>query len=131
PPQPPTAAPLLSSFRKPPNHLGCNVRKAPYLAAGDGVTDDTASIQAALNAAAAAGGGTVYLPAGRYFVASHLSVGANVELRGASDGAHHYGTTPRGTVLLATEYPNQPAESPFITLANGAGVRGVSIFYPN
>ena len=37
-------------------------------AVGDGVVDDTAAIQAAINAASAAGGGTVYLPAGTYII---------------------------------------------------------------
>ncbi len=45
-----------------------NVRE--YGAKGDGVTDDTAAIQAAINAAAAAGGGAVYLPAATYMVKS-------------------------------------------------------------
>jgi parallel beta-helix repeat protein len=39
-----------------------------YGAIGDGVNDDTAEIQAAINAARDAGGGTVYLPPGTYIV---------------------------------------------------------------
>ncbi|MBD1554162.1 glycosyl hydrolase family 28-related protein [Pseudomonas typographi] len=39
-----------------------------YGAVGDGVTDDTAAIQAAVDAAAAAGGGQVYVPSGTYIV---------------------------------------------------------------
>lgn len=37
-------------------------------AKGDGITDDTAAIQAAIDAAAAAGGGEVYVPPGTYIV---------------------------------------------------------------
>ncbi|KJZ64419.1 putative Ig domain-containing protein [Pseudomonas fluorescens] len=37
-------------------------------AKGDGITDDTAAIQSAIDAAAAAGGGQVYVPTGTYIV---------------------------------------------------------------
>ncbi len=48
-----------------------NVKDAAYGAVGDGVHDDTPAIQAAVNAAIAAGAGnTVYLPAGTYLVAN-------------------------------------------------------------
>ncbi len=40
-------------------------------AKGDGVTNDTAAVQAALDAAHAAGGGTVYAPTGTYIVTGH------------------------------------------------------------
>ncbi len=39
-----------------------------YGAKGDGTTEDTTAVQAALNAAKAAGGGRVYLPTGTYLV---------------------------------------------------------------
>ncbi len=39
-----------------------------YGAVGDGVTNDTTAIQAAVNAAHAAGGGEVYIPSGTYIV---------------------------------------------------------------
>jgi len=39
-----------------------------YGAVGNGSTDDTASVQSAINAASSAGGGTVYFPSGTYKV---------------------------------------------------------------
>lgn len=56
-----------------------------YGAAGNGVADDTAEIQAALDAAHAAGGGIVYLPAGTYNISSALTMYNRITLRGAGD----------------------------------------------
>jgi hypothetical protein len=54
-------------------------------AVGDGVTNDTAEIQAALNFAFTNGGGRVYAPAGTYIINSPLIVRSNVIFEG--DGA--------------------------------------------
>ncbi|MEV4335772.1 glycosyl hydrolase family 28-related protein [Streptomyces sp. NPDC049590] len=51
-------------------------------AKGDGVTDDTAAIQAAINAAAVAGG-TLYFPAGRYTLTAALTWASGVNAVGA------------------------------------------------
>lgn len=48
-----------------------------YGAEGDGSTDDTVAIQDAIDAAAAAGGGVVYFPAGEYIVAGALQDTSN------------------------------------------------------
>ena len=67
-------------------------------AVGNGVTDDTAAIQAAIDACAAAGGGSVYVPPGVYLlsiakhpdstsVATALTLKSNVWLCGAGSGA--------------------------------------------
>ncbi len=53
-----------------------------YGAVGDGSTDDTPAIQAALSAAATAGGGVVYLPAATYVI-SNITLDTNVTLCGA------------------------------------------------
>jgi parallel beta-helix repeat protein len=53
--------------------------------ANDGLSD-TAAVQAALSAAASAGGGTVFLPAGTYEV-DHLNIGSNTEMAGDRAGA--------------------------------------------
>ena len=56
-----------------------------YGAKGDGVTDDTAAINAAINACSATGGGTVYLPPGIYIISGDpaLILSAGIFLCGA------------------------------------------------
>jgi hypothetical protein len=49
-------------------------------AIGDGATDDTAAIQAAINEAA---NGELYFPAGEYKITTALAVGARMTIRGA------------------------------------------------
>lgn len=56
--------------------------KADFGAAGDGATNDTAAVQAAITAASAAGGGTVWFPEGTYQVHSTIALASNVWLRG-------------------------------------------------
>lgn len=55
-----------------------------YGAQGDGTTDDTASIAAALSRAAALGGATVFVSPGTYKISSTLTLSPGVALRGAS-----------------------------------------------
>jgi hypothetical protein len=55
-----------------------------YGAKGDGVTDDTAAIQAAVSSLGT-DGGTVFLPAGHYRTTATLTVGSNVTLFGAGE----------------------------------------------
>lgn len=96
--------------------------------------DATPAIQAAINAASAAGGGVVYLRAGWYLLAGHLTVPANVEVRGVSPAARDNPGSSRGTVLWATEgrHTTSPdTATAAVTLSgNGAGLRSVRFFYP-
>jgi len=57
-----------------------------YGAKGNGVDDDTAALQRALDEAERAGGGTVLLPAGRYPISATLTVPPGVSLIGAGAG---------------------------------------------
>lgn len=51
-------------------------------AIGDGVADDTAEIQAAIDAAAAAGGGTVFIPDGDFMISSSITLKNLVSITG-------------------------------------------------
>jgi hypothetical protein len=62
-----------------------NVRE--YGAAGDGVADDAAACQSAIDAAVTAGGGDVVWPAGTYKLGSGLTVTGNVRIRLIGRGA--------------------------------------------
>ncbi len=65
--------------------------KTGYGAMGDGTCDDTAAIQAALDAAA--GGGTVYLAAGTYTITAPLTINSNTLLTGAGTSPVIWGVT--------------------------------------
>lgn len=92
------------------------------------LADNTAAFQAALDAAGAGGGGTVYVPAGDYPFAGSLRVPSGVELRGIFDVPHH--TISAGSVLMPTAGRDDENGTPFVQLEEGAGVRGLTFWYP-
>lgn len=89
--------------------------------------DVSAELQASLNAVAARGGGTVFLPAGRYLVNNPIVVPSNVELRGSWDVQHH---TQGGGTAIFTEYAGGhfgEDGASLIQLRQDAGIRGFKI----
>ncbi|MBN1421335.1 MAG: hypothetical protein JXP34_21355 [Planctomycetes bacterium] len=96
--------------------------------AGDGETDDTAAIQAALNAAAKASP-ICLLPPGRYRLNGSLVVPPGVTLAGASGAAPH-SEHPIGTVLLAYGGRGDPDGDPLVTLKPNAAIRNLIVHYP-
>lgn len=103
-----------------------------YGAAGDGAADDQPAIQAALDAAGAAGGGTVYLPVGQYKVSTHLNVPAGVELRGpcATRPIGYLNETCVLTGWEGRDTAGADTDTALITLNDNSGIRGFTITYP-
>jgi hypothetical protein len=97
-------------------------------AVGDGQTDDTAAIQAALNAAATEGP-VCLLPGGMYRVDGSLDVPPGVTFKGATDGVSHSEQTV-GTVLLAYGGRGEEDGTPLVTLRPNAVIREMIIHYP-
>ena len=91
--------------------------------------DNAAAFQAALDRAGEnPGGGTVYVPAGRYAFRQDITVPAGVDLRGCSDVPHH--TVSGGSVLMVYHNCGAEAGPPFVSLAAGSGLRGMTFWYP-
>ena len=58
-----------------------------YGAQGDGTTDDSTAIQAAIDAANSRGGGTIVFPAGAFRITRGITIYSRIVLRGAGMGA--------------------------------------------
>lgn len=71
-------------------------------ALGDGSTDDTSAVQAAITAANAAGGGKVYFPRGTYIIASALTGYGSIHYCGDGVGATILRTSGTATYSLFT-----------------------------
>ncbi len=95
---------------------------------GDGVTDDTKALQAAMEELAERGG-TLRLPAGRYLVAGSLQVPAGVAIQGEYDFPR-WSSPLSGTVILATGGRGDEEAPPLFDLGHSSAVRGITIYYP-
>jgi hypothetical protein len=116
-----------------------NVRD--YGAVADGVTDDTAAFQRAIDACAGEGGGIVQVPTGKYLLAGSLTLHASVTLEGtwrapATVDRYVDPDSPTGapklsgSVLLATGGKGDESGPPLFRLGFNACVKGVTVFYP-
>jgi len=108
------------------------VTSPPYKARGDGVTDDTAAIRAALRDAGKRGGGIVYLPQGEYKITRPLVVPSGVELRGSLGTVRlrEYVETCTLAAHFGANTPKPETDNALITLMDNSGIRGLTIAHP-
>jgi len=107
-------------------------------------TDNTAALQAALDYAAASGGGTVFLPGGTYWISGSVIIPSGVQLRGTYDAPHsgkiantvdNAGNPIRtvGTVIVVYSCSAFPGNSDnaTIVLTENSAIRGIAFYYPD
>ena len=104
-----------------------NIKSAPFNAVGDGVTDDTAAIQAAITYAQTFStsspytGEVVYFPAGEYLVSSTITVSkSNIYLRGEGKGV---------TLIARNAAYNHTFAFDSGGIIQNVGISGMTIFH--
>lgn len=105
-----------------------NVRD--FGAVGDGVTDDTAAFQKALDKAGEVHGSVVFAPVGNYLIKTHLNIPPYVTLKGVWEAPQAF-VQNKGTTLLAVEGAGDPDGTPFITMNYHTTLMGITIYYPD
>ncbi|PWM46370.1 MAG: hypothetical protein DBX47_02655 [Clostridiales bacterium] len=93
-----------------------------YNADFTGVVDCSDIIQKAINDCRSTGGGTVFMPAGKYLVTKTLTLASNVTLLGDySDTLGEF-----GTVILC----DTPVTDNLFVLNPSSGIKGLTVYYP-
>ncbi len=101
-----------------------------YGADNSGKTDATEAILNALFQAQIDGGGTVYIPEGKYLITDVISVPTNVVLRGEWQSPDDEKAGSTGTILLA-DNDEVFKSDPVIYLNESGGIQNLTIIYPN
>jgi hypothetical protein len=109
-----------------------NVKSAPYNAIGNGIADDTAAIQAAINALTQTGtarGGTIYFPPGSYLCSGSLSCNSMYGVVFLGAGGIGPGDSIRPISQLI--YSGTGARFLDFRSSNGCRIQGLGIEYNN
>jgi hypothetical protein len=100
-----------------------NITAPPYSAAGDGSTDDTTAIQAALTAAETSGG-VIYFPAGQYVISSTVEYNSDKPVMLIGDIAN--GLPGGGSEIIWNS--SNAIDMIFVTGAQVAAIRDLVIY---
>lgn len=100
-----------------------------FVPPGNGILDDSITIQKALTRCAADKGGTVTLKSGKYRLNKSITVPSGVTLKGDWEGPHRLDMS-KGTVIWAYAGKNDEAGLPLISLMPNSAVKGLTIYYP-
>ena len=103
-----------------PATASCSVNVADYGAVGDGATDDTAAVQAALTSVPAAGA-LVCVPPGTYLISQPLSIRSNTYLKGSGAGTVFKRTGSSDAVFFSSSVNQVTVESIAIDLDGAQG----------
>lgn len=105
-----------------------------YGAKGDGVTDDSAAFQSAMNAvynSGGAGGGVVFVPAASYAFYNSITIPTGVTLHGDWTDWTKGTNGLVGTTFNVYYGAGQSNAVPFINMEGSTALRDVNIWYPN
>lgn len=97
-----------------------------------GSTDSTQGITKALDDCFAAGGGTVFLPKGKYRITKNITIPPFTALRGDyNDPDSSKFNGDYGTVILADVAVSESSFPGLFTIGGSSGAIGLTIYYPN
>jgi len=114
----PTTGPVVSAY---------NLKD--FGATGDGTTDVTSLVQTLIDSLGRLGGGTVFLPEGKYVVRGSITIRKGITLRGEWSKPVK-GQPIKGTILMAYAGRGSETATPLITMETSAAVRDLAIWYP-
>ena len=107
------------------------VNLADFDADPTGERDSAPALQAAIDASRALGGGTVYIPEGRYRIATPVTLRTAVTLRGEWVSPENPTADLRlGTILEIYVGRDDPDGTPAITMEACSGIQCMTFYYP-